>query len=327
MSVVNAYRGTTDDWMQFRGEQPGTSTRIWLKLTKRMNVFSAFKSTDGVAWTMVGTPTTLSMNDADLRVGIGLTAASNWRQIEAFFDNFDTSNYYFPSAAPSLSAAPSRDIPFTPSRDIGPRYDRRYPSDVGLQKSKYIFMAAGDDIWGSQDSFSFVNFTVTSDFDMTAKVSTTLAKNAWAKFGLMARDSLDPKSKTITTIFAPNQGTVVQLRSLYGGSTSSFNQTWGEKPKSVWLRLKREGSVFSSFKSLVGTTLGECKWMLIGSFNATSVVFNTTGTMQIGMAVTSRNATEYAIVEFDQFKITTSPTSAVRGSSTSGTKRTLRGDK
>lgn len=308
MSVVNMYRATTDSWMSFRDEQPGTSNRVWLKLTSRMNVFTAYKSTDGVAWTMVGTPTTLAIDNADLRIGLGLTSASNWRLVEATFDNFETSNYYFPSAAPSLSAAPSRDIPHTVSRDIGRWYDKRYPSDVGLQKSKYTFMAAGYDIWGFDDSFSFVNFTVTGDFDMTAKVSSTLAKNSWTKFGLMARDSMDPKSKTLFAMLAPNQGTSVQLRSVYGGLTSHYNQTY-EKPKYVWLRLKREGNVFNSFKSLVGTKLEECTWTLIRSVDATSVQFNTTGTMQIGMAVTSHNASEYAIAEFDHFQISTLPRS------------------
>ena len=143
LSVVNLYRATTDDWIQYRGEQPGASNRVWLKLTKRMNVFTAYRSIDGVSWTIVGTPQTLLMNSTDLKIGLGLTSTNNWRQIEATFDNLDTSNYYFPSAAPSQSEAPSRDITYTPARDIGKSYDRRYPSDVGLQKSKYIIMAAG----------------------------------------------------------------------------------------------------------------------------------------------------------------------------------------
>jgi regulation of enolase protein 1 (concanavalin A-like superfamily) len=303
MSVVNLYRANTDDWMQSRGEQPGVSNRVWLKLTKRMNAFTAYRSSDGVEWTIVGTPQTLSMNATDLRIGLGLTSSTNWRQIEATFDKYDTSNYYYPSAAPSLSEAPSRDIPHNPARDIGRTYNRKFPSDVGLQKSNYIIMAAGVNIWGSEDSFTFVNFTVTGDFDMTAKVTSVLAKNSWVKFGLMARDSLDPKSKQICPMFAPNQGSMIQLRGTYGGSTSNFNQT-NEKPKSIWLRLKREGNVFNSFKSFVGTKLEECSWQLMRRVDASTISFNTTGTMQIGMAVTSHNATEYAIGEFDQFKIT-----------------------
>ena len=320
MSVANLYRANTDDWMQYKGELPGVSNQVWLKLTKRMNVFTAYKSADGVEWTIVGTPVTFSMNATDLRIGLGLTSSTNWRQIEATFDNYDTTNYYYPSAAPSLSEAPSRDITYTPARDIGRTYNRKYPSDVGLQKSKYIIMGAGEDIWNSEDSFSFVNFTVTGDFDMTAKVTSVVAKHSWAKFGLMARDSLDPKSKQICPLFAPNQGSMIHLRSIYGGSTSNFNQT-NEKPKSIWLRLKREGNVFNSFKSLVGTKLEECSWLLMGSYNASTIAFNTTGIMQIGMAVTSHNATEYAIGEFDQFKITL-PASVA---SPAGTKRALRG--
>jgi hypothetical protein len=320
MSVVNLYRATTDDWMQYRDEQPGVSNRVWLKLTKRMNVFTAYKSSDGVEWTIVGTPQTLSMSATDMAIGLGLTSSTNWRLIESTFDNFDTSNYFFPSAAPSLSEAPSRDITYTPARDIGRTYNRKYPSDVGLQKSKYIIMGAGEDIWNSEDSFSFVNFTVTGDFDMTAKVTSVVAKHSWAKFGLMARDSLDPKSKQICPLFAPNQGSMIQLRGTYGGWSSNYNQTY-EKPNSIWLRLKREGNVFNSFRSFVGTKLEECSWQLIGSFNAATISFNTTGTMQIGMAVTSHNATEYAIGEFDQFKIAL-PQSAT---TPAGTKRVLRG--
>ena len=58
---------------------------LWVKLTRTGNLFSAFKSTDGINWTSVGTET-LRMNTA-IQAGLAFSANNNSVTAKAVFDN------------------------------------------------------------------------------------------------------------------------------------------------------------------------------------------------------------------------------------------------
>ena len=159
--------------------------------------------------------------------------------------------------------------------------------------------ASGRDIWGREDGFTFINSQVSGDFDMTVQMSSFEPVNRWSKFGLMARNSLDSKSKYVMTFFAPNVGAsmmhIRQRRSSY-----SRNYAWATKrPKSIWLRLKREGDVFTGYYSLVGESLQECEWKKIYAY---TLAFDNSE-LEIGMAITSHSINTYAVAEFDHFNI------------------------
>jgi hypothetical protein len=268
---------------------------IWLKLTKRMNIFTGYKSFDGQEWTAVGRPQTVEMDVGDLKVGLALTSHHSWKQTEAIFENFENSNYFFPSAAPSASPAPTLTVV---SSDIG-KYNAALPSEVDVQGSnKYIVKASGADIWGREDGFTFINRQVAGDFDMTVHVTSIETAHSWTKFGLMARDSLDSKAKSIFAVFAPNKGTMMQIRREYRQSTRA-NSRRGHRPKSIWLRLTREGNVFAGYYSLVGGILQDCEWNRIREY---TLAFDNSE-LEIGIAVTSHHWNRYAIAEFDLFNI------------------------
>ena len=58
----------------------------WLRLTRRGNTFTAYRSPDGLAWTRVGTPQTISMSTSTL-VGIPACSGDITRLSEALLDN------------------------------------------------------------------------------------------------------------------------------------------------------------------------------------------------------------------------------------------------
>jgi hypothetical protein len=207
---------------------------IWLKLTKRMNIFTGYKSFDGQAWTAVSSPQTVEMDVGDLKVGLALTSHHPRVQTEAIFENFKNSNYFFPSAAPSASPAPTHTVV---QSDIG-RYNAALPSEVNVQGSKYIVKASGADIWGSEDGFTLTNRKIVGDFDMTVHVTSTETANPWTKFGLIAGDSFDSEAKSIFAVFAPNEGIMMHIRREYRQNTISHNRKY-LRPKSIWLRSKR----------------------------------------------------------------------------------------
>jgi hypothetical protein len=305
MGVTAEYRSVTSGWHSASPITNATQFAVWFKLTKRMNVFTAFRSLDGNSWTVVGTPQTIAMDDSNLKVGIALTSSSAFRLSEATYEQYENVNYFYPSAAPSESIAPSYLIP---SLDIG-SYDVKYKSEVDLQGTKYLVKASGAGVGGSQDGFTFINFATTGDFDMTTRVFSSNVTTSWTKAGLMARDSLDPKSKMIFALYAPLQGSMAQLRSQYEGSTVNFQPFW-ERTKWLWLRLKREGATISAFRSITGNTLQECNWQLLKQYSSTDVSLNST--LQIGMAVTSSDIRQYGAVIFEKFEIA-KPTAPVRG--------------
>jgi regulation of enolase protein 1 (concanavalin A-like superfamily) len=306
LGVTAEYRPTTSGWATASTMVNIAQPFIWFKITKRMNIFTAFRSVDGLVWSVVGPPQTIIMDASNLKVGLALTSSYTFKMTEASYEDFENVNYFYPSASPTQSFAPSQAIP---SLDIG-NFNTNYKSEIDVQASKYIIKTSGGGISGSQDSFTFVNYEVEGDFDMTAKISSSNVTTSWAKAGLMARESIDSKSKMIFSLFAPQQGTIATLRSQYGGSTMNF-QPFYDSRKWIWLRLKREGTSFSAFRSLTGNSLQECSWQPIRQFNSADIALNST--LQIGMAVTSSDQQKYATVTFEKFAIQKPSIGGTRG--------------
>jgi hypothetical protein len=120
--------------------------------------------------------------------------------------------------------------------------------------------AAGSDIGGSQDQFSF-NFQVrTGDFDLSVSVTGLSPSDVWAKAGLMARETLDAGSRFAASLATPAMnGDVFEWRDP-ASSTSSSSGSFPANYPNTWLRLKRAGSVFTGFASYDGQT-----WVQLGS--------------------------------------------------------------
>jgi regulation of enolase protein 1 (concanavalin A-like superfamily) len=64
---------------------------IWLRVARSGNVFSAFQSTDGVAWNLVGAPVTLSLSNT-FNLGVAMSSGANSATEAARFSNLSISN-------------------------------------------------------------------------------------------------------------------------------------------------------------------------------------------------------------------------------------------
>ena len=64
---------------------------IWLKLTKRKNVFTGFSSINGQNWTQITDSRKLSLADTGLIAGLSVTSRSASRVSEAVFENYTLS--------------------------------------------------------------------------------------------------------------------------------------------------------------------------------------------------------------------------------------------
>ena len=110
--------------------------------------------------------------------------------------------------------------------------------------------------------------------------------HAWAKAGVMLRESLAPGSKYVTLVATPGKGLAMQARSLNDRQSYDVALLAGTIPK--WVRVIRRGDVFTGSVSDDGF-----QWRNVG---AVRVEMNTV--LRAGLAVTSHAAGTLATAIF-----------------------------
>src|SRR5262249_32046396 len=96
------YRATTGAGM---GTANGTSVQApyWWKLVRVGNVFTAYGSADGISWSQVGSPQTITMGTTAY-AGLAVTSSSSTTNTSVTFDNVTVSGADFTLSAPSPSS-------------------------------------------------------------------------------------------------------------------------------------------------------------------------------------------------------------------------------
>ena len=112
--------------------------------------------------------------------------------------------------------------------------------------------------------------------------------DAWAKAGVMFRETLGAGSTNAFVPLTPANGVVFQGRPTTGGSTTTFNHG-PIVAAPYWVRLVRSGNTFSSFISPDGTT-----WTALGqaTLSMASQIF-------VGLAVSSHHNGTLSTALFD----------------------------
>ncbi|XEC95851.1 LamG-like jellyroll fold domain-containing protein [Paenibacillus tarimensis] len=177
---------------------------------------------------------------------------------------------------------------FTANQDIGTVGNTGSSSYNG---SQYVVEGSGTDIWGTSDQFQYDYVHMTGDQTITVRVNSLTNTNAWAKAGLMFRESLSPDAKNVFVAMTPGNGATFQYRSSTGGTTSNVVSSGKTAP--YWLKLVRSGSLFTGYTSPDGTN-----WTLLGS-----TAFTMSSTAYIGLAVTSHDNTKLSTASFDNVTI------------------------
>jgi hypothetical protein len=149
--------------------------------------------------------------------------------------------------------------------------------------------AAGWDIWHNSaltrfDECRFVYKRLNGDGSIIARVDSLLDTNAWAKGGVMIRESLDWGSRHASVFMTPGNGVAFQRRLVSNDVGLSTNQTGIVAPH--WVKLTRSGSTLTAQHSDDGVTWGD----VIHATNPTSDTVVMSGTVYIGLALTSHSA-------------------------------------
>ena len=194
---------------------PAVAIPAWLKLARRGNSFSAWFSTNGVAYTQIGTTQTVSMASA-VKAGLFCDSAVYWDDADAQFSYVN----FLDTTANTASWT---------GQDIGS------PGVAGAQStgSPITVDASGTDISGTSDKFRFVSKPLTGDgtviaqcFTFADKASVSTALDPLAKLGVMLRASTNANARHTAVCFTPQNG-IRQLVRATDGASSVTGGVWG----------------------------------------------------------------------------------------------------
>jgi len=144
-------------------------------------------------------------------------------------------------------------------------------------EGQYLINAVGMDMWGTEDSFYFLNQEGQGDITLIVHVVSFVLVDQWTKVGLQIRDRLGKRSKNAACLISGKWGVVYQSRSESGGSTTISSPKRSDK-LNVWLKLTKNANEYSCYYRYTE----EEPWTSAGSSHIEMDAFQ--GTHQYGMA-------------------------------------------
>jgi hypothetical protein len=170
----------------------------------------------------------------------------------------------------------------------------------------------GLDLQNATDQFQFLHRTVNGDFDAQVRVTSLVSSNAaqsiesTAKALLTARASTDANSAAVNVYVTPpfpaDNSVLATFRATAGGGTTTNGAAFVPGgPPNGWIRLKRVGDVFTTYRSTNGST-----WVQLGT-TTTSLG----PSALVGVGALSRRNGRLVTATFSDFKITQAPAAPV----------------
>ncbi|HXJ61845.1 MAG TPA: lamin tail domain-containing protein [Verrucomicrobiae bacterium] len=192
-------------------------------------------------------------------------------------------------AAAANVIATNSQIVFIPTeyraRDIG---NPPQATVISLESNGQTMTVGGQDIGGTADQFHFSSQQRSGDFDVRVRIEGLSLSDAWAKAGLMARETLAPESRFAAALATPSIGGAFFLART---STATAAVPAGFFPVNypeTWLRLRRAGNVFTGYASFDGEL-----WTQLGT-----AVIALSNSLYFGMAAASHDADRTTVVSF-----------------------------
>jgi regulation of enolase protein 1 (concanavalin A-like superfamily) len=170
------------------------------------------------------------------------------------------------------------------------------PSPIGsssYSNGTFTVKGSGTDISGTSDQFHFVYQAWNGDGQITARVASVQNTNAWAKAGVMIRETLAANATEAMILITPSGKASFQRRTATAGATSATNVTGPTAP--YWVRLVRTGNTLTAFVSPDGVS-----WSLVD----TATVPMATN-VSVGLAVSSHVSTLLCTSVFTDVTVTT----------------------
>ncbi|HLP41086.1 MAG TPA: DUF1349 domain-containing protein, partial [Fibrobacteria bacterium] len=209
---------------------------------------------------------------AQVLVGLAVTSHNNTVLNTSVFDNV------------SLQAVTPQ--VFTAS-DIGPT---GLAGSTQVNSGTYTLQGAGADIWEVADGFHYYHRSMSGDGSITARVASLTNTHAWAKAGVMIRESSAPEARHVFMGLTPANGAEFLRRNVVNGTTSV---SLAAATSPYWVRLARVGDVFTAAVSSDGST-----WTQVGT-----MTLPMGADARVGLAVCSHDTTVRLTGVFDNVTI------------------------
>jgi regulation of enolase protein 1 (concanavalin A-like superfamily) len=252
-TVQTGPAGTTADWAtlsQLKEVTFNPAAANW-----RLLNFNGNYTLGGTPGTGTGTSSTLGNITVGAQPGANLSGTIT--AFGLFSDGVGTGNSRFDSftVTGDNSGLPS---PWQ-SQDIGAV---AVPGSASASGGVFTITGNGADIWTTADEFQFVYQPASGDCDIRARVVTQQNTHAFAKAGVMVRESLNANASEVMTAITPGNGVTFVRRNGTGAASTSLNTAGITAPQ--WVRVQRTGNTFTAFFSPDGSA-----WTTIGSTNIT----------------------------------------------------------
>lgn len=197
------------------------------------------------------------------------------------------------SASSSTKATPMAGVPAPwMNADVG---NTGVAGSASLSGSTFTLSGSGSDIWGAADATHFMSRSVDGNCVITARITSQQNTDAWAKAGVMIRESLAAGSRYAAMLRSPGNGAAYFWREGTSGETARTGTATANTP--FWLRVVRTGNAFTGYRSSDGSN-----WTNMGS-----ATLEMGSKVYIGLAATSHNNTVLCTVTFDNVTITALP--------------------
>jgi hypothetical protein len=157
---------------------------------------------------------------------------------------------------------------------------------VAANSGTITVKGAGADVWGTADAFRYAYAPLPGDGSIVARVATIQNVDAWTKAGVMIRQSLDPAAPQASMFVSAAKGLAFQRRRTQAGSSVNTSVS-GAAPR--WVKLTRAGQIVTAFTSTDGVV-----WTKV---DRDTIAIS--GTVWVGLAVTSHDAGARATATFD----------------------------
>ncbi|MHC4569399.1 MAG: LamG domain-containing protein, partial [Planctomycetota bacterium] len=177
---------------------------------------------------------------------------------------------------------------------------RGYPPSVGSftegPVGTFTMTGSGDDIWNTSDEFHFAYKTLTGPGTIVARVDSIANTHAWAKAGVMIRETLDADSKYAFAVLSSASGVATQSRMDTGVGATGTTEAGIAAPH--WVKLERDvAGFFTVSHSTNGST-----WVPVAGSLANNIPMGSD--VYIGLAVTSHNAAATCEAKFSNVTTT-----------------------
>ena len=251
---------------------PALAPPVWLKLTRRWEKIVAHyrrQATD--PWTRIGEAAVNFSSTQWMQYGLAVSSHVDGTPATATFDNV------------TLGGRP--DDMTTGDIGAGTLAGSTTDDDVNL-----TIRGSGADIWGTADAFRFTHTELWDRDSITVRVRSLTHTHAWAKAGVMVRESTMPGSPHVMVIVSPGKGVAMQYRRTQDGPSESTTARSAAAP--VWLRLAWDpsGTRYVGYMSKDYVT-----WTEVGRVTLDFQADSSRG----GLAVTSHHASRLTTAVFD----------------------------